>query len=618
MKLRTKLILSFSVVVLLVGGIGVTFSYVNEVVKDQTTQESKQAIEEIERAGEMGLQLYQSLTKTQYLLEDKYRKSLSMNFSRGAMSNAVVVKNIDNALEKFHRNLQETQKLVRKDHPEVLKDSTKLAVVDSLLTKLDKKFGIYQALVKQLQKLSSESYSDGKEFFTVTIEPYFRTNLLPLIENVRHQIQLNHEQRIAELNAQLVRVSRILIIATILVLLAIIVLTLYLYRSIANPIQKLAHAAQNIGKGNLDDRIDFDSNDELGKLSETFNHMAESLSKTLVSRDYVDSIIESMGDLLIVTDKDYKITRVNSAGLTILDSSVEDLLGRDMGELFSAAEGGNSKAEDKRTITDAIKNQNSKLLASGNRQIPVSVSKGKIEGQDGEIKGYVIVASDISSEKEAQEKIARSLEEKEVLLAEIHHRVKNNLAVISGLIQMQIWESENESALSALQKSQLRIRSIALVHEKLYQSESLSDIDFDKYISDLLEAVDKTYQGENTSIEIATDLDPIVLNINQAIPCSLLVNELVVNSFKHAFDGAQQGTIEVSIKKQDEQSVSLTVKDDGRGFPDAESDLNSQGMTLINTLSEQLGGELTLKNSGGAEVTVTFAIEDKMGTEENE
>jgi len=616
MKLRTKLVLSFSVVVLLVGGIGITFSYVNEVVKNQATQESMQAIEEIEQAGEMGLQLYRSLTKTQYLLEDKYRRSLSMNFSRGAMSNTVVVKNIDNALKKFHQSLQKTQKLVRTDHPEILKDSTKSAVVDSLLTKLNKKFSIYQSLIKQLQKLSSERYSDGKEFFTVTIEPYFRTNLLPLIEKVRHQIQVNHEQRIAGLNARLVTVSRILIIATVLVLIAIIVLTLYLYRSIANPIQKLAHAAQNIGKGNLDNRIEYDSNDELGQLSETFNHMAESLSHTLVSRDYVDSIIESMGDLLLVTDQDYKITRVNSAGLAMLDSSEEDLLGRNMNEFFSAAEDVDSGKENLESTTERIEDQNIELLTSENEQIPVSVSKGKIKDQNGVIKGYVIVASDISSEKEAQEKIAQSLKEKEVLLAEIHHRVKNNLAVISGLLQMQIWESENESAISALQQSQMRVRSIALVHEKLYQSESLSDIDFDKYIFDLLEALSKTYQRESASIEIATELEPIVLNINQAIPCSLLVNELVVNSFKHAFDGVKKGTIEVSMKKLDKKNVSLKVKDNGQGFPDTESNSSSLGMSLIDTLSQQLGGDLSLRNDDGAEVTVTFEIEDKMAVEE--
>ncbi|MGD8426907.1 MAG: histidine kinase dimerization/phosphoacceptor domain -containing protein [Balneolaceae bacterium] len=606
MKLRTKLILSFSVVVFLVGGIGVASTYVNEAVKNQATSESRQAIEEIERAGEMGLQLYRSLTKTQYLLEDKYRRSLSMNFSRGSMSNEVVIKNIDSALENFHESLLEAKHLIEKEHPQFFEGSADASQVDSLLDKLDNKFGIYRSLIKQLQTLSSESYKDGKEFFTVTIEPYFRTNLLPLIERVRTQIQVNHEQRIKSLNNRLAKFSWIWGGATVIILVIILSLTLFLYHSIADPIQKIAHAAKNIGEGNLDDRIDYDSNDELGQLSQTFNHMAESLSRTTVSRDYVDSIIESMADLLIVTDKDYIITRVNSAGLDMLKEPEEELLGRNVHSLFK-----NDGDADLTGNTDKgfqkIKSRNTRL-ADDEGEIPVSVSKGSLTGRNGDVEGYVIVASNISSEKEAQRKIAQSLKEKEVLLAEIHHRVKNNLAVISGLLQMQIWDSDNESAISALQQSQLRVRSIALVHEKLYQSESLSYIDFDKYIKDLLDAVSNTYLREKSSIHVVTDLENIVLNINQAIPCSLLVNELVVNSFKHAFEGTAEGTIEVSMKKSGDK-VTLQVWDDGRGFPADASDSDSLGMSLIETLSNQLKADLSISNDDGAKVNITFEVE---------
>lgn len=608
MKLRTKLILSFSVVVLLVGGIGVASSYVNEAVKNQITNESRQAIQEIEGAGEMGLQLYRSLTKTQYLLEDKYRHSLSMNFSRGAMSNDVVVKNIDNSLVEFRKKLDQTEKLVRADHPDVHNIDSNSAKVDSLLNKLDKKFSIYRSLIMQLEKLSSDSYEDGKEFFTVTIEPYFRTNLLPLIENVRRKIQVNHERRIASLNAQLTRVSRVLVIATILVLLIVISLTFFLYRSIANPIQQLAQAAQDIGEGNLENRIAYHSNDELGQLSKTFNTMAESLSRTTVSRDYVDSIIESMGDLLIVTDVDFNITRVNSAGLKMLNRPSEDLMGTDVRTYFTTSREKNSQSEST-AEKGTIKSRNTEFITSGSSQIPVSVSQGKLRGRNESVEGYVIVASDISSEKEAQQKIAQSLKEKEVLLAEIHHRVKNNLAVISSLLQMQIWESENESAVSALQQSQLRVRSIALVHEKLYQSKSLSHIDFDKYIRDLLDAVSNTYLTDESRIHIKTDLEEVVLNINQAIPCSLLLNELVVNSFKHAFGDEEEGVIEVSMNRLKDKKISLQVSDTGKGFPEEDSDFKSLGMSLIETLSQQIGGSLDFKNEAGAQVTVIFEVE---------
>src|SRR6056297_1694349 len=139
MKLRTKLVLSFSVVVLLVGGIGVTSSYVNEAVKDQVTNESKEAIEEIELAGEMGLQLYRSLTRTQYLLEDKYRQSLSTDFNQGGMSNELVVKNIDQSLKRFRQSIENVRALIKEDvDKEDEQDTTGTAKVLSLLDKLEK------------------------------------------------------------------------------------------------------------------------------------------------------------------------------------------------------------------------------------------------------------------------------------------------------------------------------------------------------------------------------------------------------------------------------------------------------------------------------------------------
>ena len=611
MKLRTKLTLSFFIVVLLVGGIGITSSYINESVKDQVTTESQEAIEEIELAGEMGLQLYRSLTRTQYLLEDQYRQSLSSNFSEGGVSNDVVIENINESLNQFRSSLENTREYVTRGQSVSSKQNTAdSSDVRILLNRLEKKFKIYASLIKELQNLSSESYADGKEFFTVTIEPYFRTNLLPLIEQVRNEIQASHEQKIASLNNQLDRVGLILGIATFIALLVAISLTFFLYRSIANPINKIANAAQSISEGNLDERIDYESNDELGQLSQTFNQMTESLSQTTVSRDYVDSIIESMADLLIVTDPEYNITRVNSAGLLMLDREEEELLDKKVASLFKNEDDSALFGQDSDASEIVIEDK--ELVANNQQEISVNVSRGTLRNRKGEIEGYVIVASDISSEKEAQQKIKESLKEKEVLLAEIHHRVKNNLAVISGLLQMQMWESENEDAVSALQQSQFRVRSIALVHEKLYQSENLSHIEFDKYIRDLLQAISSTHVRDQEDIEIETQLEDIVLNINQAIPCSLLLNELVVNAYKHAFGDQEAGRIEVQMTREG-TTAKLSVRDNGKGFPEEEvgAESTSLGMSLVDTLSSQLDGDITVKNDEGARITVSFEIEDR-------
>jgi PAS domain S-box-containing protein len=604
MKLSTKLIGSFSIVVLIVGGIGLTASYLNDAVKDQVTLESDKAIQEVTLTGELGLQLFKSLTRTQYLLEDSYRESLSMNYSRSNRTREVQIAEIEKSLEKFEESLDQLRSTIQSETNNIFeypKDSSKVL---GLLEELENKYRNYSALITQFQNISDENYQDRKEFFTVTIEPYFRTNLLPNIEQLRSQIQKAHQQQIAGLNNQLDKVGYILVISTGIALIIAIILSLFIYRSIANPIAQIAEAAERFGQGNLQNRINYDSDDELGQLSDTFDQMAENLSKTTVSRDYVDSIIEAIADSLIVTDEHCKIRRVNSAALEILDRTEEELLNESVDCIFDEMPDDmldGFDTETSNTYTGTLKHKN--------QAIPVSISRGTINNKDSGVKGYVFVASDISSEKKAQQKIAESLKEKEVLLAEIHHRVKNNLAVISGLLQMQMWESESPKAKTALQQSHLRVQSIALVHEKLYQSESLSYIQFNRYLDDLLETISDVYMGDKSDIEIQSNIEDITLTVNQAIPCALLINELVNNAFKYAFDNGENGIISVTLKQLDDK-ILTKVSDNGVGIQDNDENPGSLELNLVNTLTKQLNGRLSFYNDDGAHIEVTFIAED--------
>ncbi|HBX65782.1 MAG TPA: histidine kinase, partial [Balneolaceae bacterium] len=211
------------------------------------------------------------------------------------------------------------------------------------------------------------------------------------------------------------------------------------------------------------------------------------------------------------------------------------------------------------------------------------------------------VASDISERKKQEEEIRASLKEKEVMLAEIHHRVKNNLAVISGLLQLQTYSANNEEVEKALSDSQMRVQSIALVHEMLYESESLAYIKYDKYINDLLQAISSMHMNSK-EIKLTSEVEPISLSINQAIPCSLLINELIVNAFKHAFNDQEEGEIKVKLR-QHEDEITMVISDTGSGF-DIEkfNDSDSLGATLIKTLSDQLGSKFEIlensKNKG--------------------
>lgn len=216
---------------------------------------------------------------------------------------------------------------------------------------------------------------------------------------------------------------------------------------------------------------------------------------------------------------------------------------------------------------------------------------------------------DISDRKKSEEELRNSLKEKEVLLAEIHHRVKNNLAVITGLLELQTYNVDNQNAENILRESQMRIHSIAMVHEKLYHNERLSEIKIHNYILELASVVGKTMGDRQTKIDINYDLDPVSLQITQAIPCGLLLNEVLTNSFKHAFEGRSEGEMSIEFKHTEDDQLTFRIRDNGIGFdPDmVRKSGKSLGMRLIRTLSKQLHASMDIiSDESGSEFKFSF------------
>ena len=249
------------------------------------------------------------------------------------------------------------------------------------------------------------------------------------------------------------------------------------------------------------------------------------------------------------------------------------------------------------------------LFTKRNKRIPVLFSEAELINGNGEIVGTVCVATDITERKEADEQVIKSLKEKDVLLSEIHHRVKNNLAVISGILQLQVYETKNEEVEKALTESQSRIQSISLVHEMLYHSDTLSFIDYRTYVHDLVQAITSMHINDDKNITVNSKVDEISLDINQAIPCSLLLNEIIVNSFKHAFKGKKEGEISIFMTEKG-GILNLVVEDNGVGVESIHgAKPQSLGTTLIHTLTSQLRGEYNLghgSNGVGTRIEVTF------------
>lgn len=209
---------------------------------------------------------------------------------------------------------------------------------------------------------------------------------------------------------------------------------------------------------------------------------------------------------------------------------------------------------------------------------------------------------------ESEKQIKASLEEKEVLLKEIHHRVKNNMQIISSLLRLQTEKIQDESLLNMFIESQHRIQSMALIHETLYRSKDLARIDFYNYLKRLISNLMLVYQKRSKDVRIDLDIKEVFLDINRAIPCGLLVNELITNSLKHAFPDGRTGIIAVNMFKRGGGQYSLTVQDSGVGIP-AGIDLNyteTLGMQLITGLISQLNGKIELHREKGTKYTIEF------------
>lgn len=220
----------------------------------------------------------------------------------------------------------------------------------------------------------------------------------------------------------------------------------------------------------------------------------------------------------------------------------------------------------------------------------------------------VAVGIDITEQKQIEAQLTNSLKEKEVLLKEIHHRVKNNLQIISSLLKLQSEYIQDPMVVSLFKDSYNRVRSMALIHEHLYQSLGLAQIEAERYIQNLVTNLTQSYHFAGLTLNLQIQVDPILLDIDTAIPCGLILNELICNALKYAFPGQKNGQIEIWLRVLNEGEWSLGVQDNGVGLP-AEFDLeqtDSLGLQLVVNLTQQLEGELIVMPGQGTGLEVRF------------
>lgn len=233
----------------------------------------------------------------------------------------------------------------------------------------------------------------------------------------------------------------------------------------------------------------------------------------------------------------------------------------------------------------------------------------------GNVTSFIVRSADVTERKKQEERLTNSLREKEALLREIHHRVKNNLQIIYSLLNLQVGYLDSARYKRLFQESQDRIKSMVLIHETLYQSENLADINPAEYINSLIKYLSHTYNIQKHNIQVRTHIDELAMDIDTAIPCGLIINELVSNAIKYAFPGNMHNPhpeIHITLKQDSGHRVILTIADNGKGIPPDIDFENTRtlGLQLVHALTQQIKGTLTVQRNRGTVFTIRFPYKD--------
>jgi len=338
-----------------------------------------------------------------------------------------------------------------------------------------------------------------------------------------------------------------------------------------------------------------------------FKNWKKAQDLLLASETRYRRLFETAQDGILILDAGTgQIVEVNPFFIAFLGFSREEYLGKKIWDLgiFKDVVANKDNFEELQQ-KESIRYENLPLETADGRNIAVEfVSNVYMVNSQKVIQCNI---RDITERKKMTEQIEASLAEKEVLLKEIHHRVKNNMQVISSLLFMQERLVKDDKTREILRESQNRIKSMALIHEKLYQSVDLVRIDYTEYLQGISRYMLESYHMDPTFIKLQISSETVFLNIDKAVPCSLILNELISNSLKHAFPKERKGIITIDLQIKAGTYI-LIYCDDGIGIPDGITvdGTESLGMHLINGLVKQLNGSIILDRKTGMKYTITF------------
>ncbi len=429
-----------------------------------------------------------------------------------------------------------------------------------------------------------------------------------LVREIDAEVTIERSQTLEEIGRAQRRAVWTLLATGLLTLVCAAALGLGVTRSIARPLKRLDEGVRALARGEFQHQVPVTGHDEMAGLARVFNDMAARLrdlyEAVRKSEAHFRSLIENASDLIVVLNAEGTIVYASPSSGRVIGYTPEALVGRQAldlvhpgdapaaGAIFGRRDAPNAAA---RSLEVRFRHED------GSWRVLEAVARSLLE--DPALQGIVLNARDVTEDRRAAERIQASLREKELLLQEIHHRVKNNLQVISSLLNLQSRHIQDAAILEILKESHNRVRSMALVHETLYQSGDLGRINVGEYVRRLATHLFSSYGVSPSLVRLAIQIEDVEFGIDTAIPCGLFINELVSNALKHAFPGRRRGEICIELRRLEAGPFVLKVSDDGVGFPpelDYENTA-SLGLQLVTTLAAQLEG--TLEYAGGSGTT---------------
>lgn len=345
----------------------------------------------------------------------------------------------------------------------------------------------------------------------------------------------------------------------------------------------------------------------IGKVLNDHHRGQDYLNKIQENEEKFRLLIESSDDVIFTMDTDLRHTGVYGTWMARIDMRQKDFTGKRAADIVGEKEGRlHEKHYQKALRGEVVVYEWETPSPDGMVNYQSKVSP--IRNREGEIIGIVGIGRNITELKETQRKLARSVREKNVLLSEIHHRVKNNMAIISSLLSLQSEYIESEEAKSLFRDTENRIRSMSLVHEIVYQQTDFVEINAAELIRRMAELLSSSFGMDAKGIRVELELEDIILDFNHSVPCMLLINELITNAMKHAFKGRGRGTIWIRLARVNSKNE-IEIRDDGVGMDDLEKLYKpvSFGSTIIHGLVQQIRGEIHFESSGeGLTVTIRF------------